>query len=256
MRLTALTISITTMLVLAGFVAKADTSLTLDLYGSSGSLMPYKGTQSDLTATVYLNYGNKVLRPFLKAGYSKFDYKTETNNTITTVNDERKAAGGGLDLVLNQYVKIRFISEYVTNKNSGQQYSQESIGLIYNQYLNLGALDLNNYAEFFNIPRFSSTSVDSFARFQLLKPFVLSSDEDSSNTLYPFLQYKIRGNDNAIFGVDGSQMSAGLGYKYYDKSWQGGSFAFLAEAHSVVYQSSNLNGDWAQYLLAVQYIFN
>ena len=240
--------------------AKAHTTdkihLSLDLYAVHSSLMPYKGTQSDASATLHLNFANSRLKPFLRAVMTNFNYKDESVLPNLQVNDERKAAGGGLDIDLNAYVKIRLLSEYIMNKNANTQYSQDSYGLIYNQYLSLGALDLNNYAEVFQIPRFSRETIDLFARFQLLKPFYISSSEESSNVLFPFLQYKLKENDNAIFGISGNQLSVGAGYKYFNKNIAGGSAAFLIEGHSVAYQSTNYNGDWLQVLAAIQYIYN
>lgn len=232
------------------------TKVSVDLYAVTSHLMPYKGTQSDLSATAYLKLGESVFRPFLRGVYSKFQYKNETAAVPVNVDDERKAAGGGLDIYLNDYVRIRLLSEYITNKTANTQYSQESYGLIYNQYLSTGAFDINNYAEAFSIPRFSSSGFDAFARIQLLKPFIFSTSESYSNTIYPFFQYKTKVNDNAIFGVSGSQLSAGLGYKYYNKNIASGTLAFLAEAHSVAYQSLDYNGEWAQMLVALQYTYN
>lgn len=234
----------------------SQTKVSVDLYAVTSHLMPYKGTQSDLSATAYLKFGENVFRPFLRGVYTKYQYKNETAAVPVNIDDERRAAGGGLDINLNDYLRIRLLSEYITNKSANTQYSQESYGLIYNQYLSTGAFDINNYAEAFSIPRFSSSGFDAFVRIQLLKPFYFSTSEKHSNAIYPLLQYKTKVNDNAIFGVSGSQLSAGLGYKYYNKNWNSGTLAFLAEAHSVAYQSINYNGEWAQMLVALQYTYN
>ena len=253
-----------TTLLFAGLVVLAatpslanQTKVSVDVYAVTSHLMPYKGTQSDLSATLYLKFRESSFRPFLRGVYTKYQYKNETAAVPVTVDDERKAAGGGIDIILNDYFKIRLLSEYIMNKTASTQYSQESYGLIYNQYLNLGnTLNLSNYAEAFSIPRFSSQTIDLFARFQLLKPFSFASAEDYSNAIYPFLQYKVKSNDNAVFGVSGNQFSVGLGYKYYNKNWAAGTLAFLAEAHSVAYQSTDYNGEWAQMLVALQYTYN
>lgn len=232
------------------------TKVSVDLYAVTSHLMPYKGTQSDLSATVYLKFGDSAFRPFLRGVYTKYQYKNETVAVPVTVDDERKAAGGGLDIILNKYLRIRLLSEYINNKTANTQYSQESYGLIYNQYISTAAFDINNYAEAFSIPRFSSSGFDAFARVQLLKPFYFSISETHSSAIYPFVQYKTKVNDNAVFGISGSQLTAGLGYKYYNKDLAAGTLAFLAEAHSVVYQSIDYNGEWAQMLLALQYTYN
>jgi hypothetical protein len=232
------------------------TIVSIDIYAVKGHLMPYKGTQSDLSATLYLKLNEKSFRPFLRRVYTNYQYKNETNVLPITVDDERNTLGLGIDYIINDYLKIRFIKEDVVNKNANTKYLQDSYGLIYNQFISLGVVDLNNYLEAFNIPRFSPDSFDLFARIQVLKAFYLSNTEDDSNSLYPFIQYKIKSNDNAVFGVSGSQLTAGLGYKYYNKNWSNGTLAFLTEAHSVAYQSTFYNGEWAQILVALQYTYN
>ena len=232
--------------------------LAVDLYAVHANIMPYKGYSNDLMATVHLKYNDWKLRPFVRYVYTDYHFlNTLPPGNTTYTDDTRKAGGIGLDYFFTDYFRARFIYEAIDFKLSNQNVNQESLGLIYNQMISLGSFVLNNYAEAFYIPRLSNDNFDNFLRVQALVPFDIYSDKlEFSNTLYPFAQVKIRANDNYVFGLSGSNMSLGLGYKFYDVLSNVSNFSLLLEGHAVVYQSSNLNGDWAQALLALQYLYN
>lgn len=232
---------------------KSQFNLSVDLYGVQTNLMPYKGYQNDLMATVYLKYGEFPLIPFLRHVETHYYYLIETPPTNENyTSDRRLASGGGLDLKFNNYLKFRYIVESVDNKLSNTSYTQESYGLIYNQYLSFKYAEFNNYLETFLIPRVDNNSPDTFLKIQMLKSFYLSQSNHFSNVMYPFLQIKVKSNDNANFGVSGESANLGAGYRFYGVNDTKDSFAFVLEAHSVFYQSEKLNGDWLQMMAAFQ----
>jgi hypothetical protein len=100
-----------------------------------------------------------------------------------------------------------------------------------------------------------SEKIDTFFRVQALKSFYLTRSNESSNTLFPFVEVKGKYNDDAVFGVSGENANLGAGYKYFRK-YDSSTFAFVLEAHSVFYQSQNFNGDWVQGLAAIQWLIN
>lgn len=229
--------------------------LGADLYGTHSNLMPYKGYQDDLSATLYLQYKDFLVVPFVRYVDTNYYYLNEAGGNTAYTSDHRTAAGGGLDIRLLPYLKLRLISEYITNKLSSQSYSQDSYGLIYNQYIEVAGLEFNNYLESFYIPR-ASNSIDTFARVQLLKNYYVTRSNESSNALFPFVQVKAKINDDAVFGVSGQNASVGAGYKYFRKFNSDSSLALLLEGHSVIYQSRDFNGDWMQALAAIQFLYN
>lgn len=229
-------------------------NISADLYAVQTNLMPYKGYQNDVSTTVYAQYSDYKLRPLIRYLITNYYYLTELvppNNTAYT-SDRRTAVGVGLDYKFNDYLKFRYIVESVDNKLSSSSYTQESYGVIYNQYLEFEYLELNNYLESFLIPRVSSNNLDTYFRIQALKTFDINRTANFSNVLYPFVQTKVKVNDNVNFGVSGQNGSVGAGYRFYGVNATKDSFAFVLEGHSIFHQSKNFNGDWAQLLAALQ----
>lgn len=229
-------------------------NISADLYAVQANLMPYKGYQNDISTTVYAKYSDYRLMPIIRYLITNYYYLNELvppNNTIYT-SDRRTAVGAGLDYKFNDYLKFRYIVESIDNKLSKKSYTQESYGLIYNQYLEFKYVEFNNYLESFLIPRVSSKNLDTFFRIQALKTFYLNRTANSSNVIYPFVQTKVKVNDNVNFGVSGQNGSLGAGYRFYGVNDTKDSFAFVLEAHSVFCQSKDLNGDWSQVLAALQ----
>ncbi len=225
-------------------------NLKVDIYAAQASLMPYKGYQNDSSATVYLRYSDYQLQPF--ARYLLTNYYYQLSPSADYVSDRRTASGGGLDYQFNPFLRFRFIVESIKNKLSDTSYTQESYGIIYNQYLEFEHAELNNYLESFLIPRVASGKLDTFFKVQLLKSFYLNRSPSSSNAFYPFVQAKAKVNDDANFGVSGHNGSLGAGYRFYGVNAQKDSFSLVLEGHSVFYQSKNFNGDWWQMLAALQ----
>lgn len=231
-------------------------SFAADVYASHSHLLPYKGYQDELNATIYLKYSNFILVPFIRGVNSQYYLSEGILSNANYTSDTRTAIGAGLDLNINKYVKIRYVSDKVTNKFTSSNTSQDSFGLVYNQYLSFGAFDINNYLESFYITTAGSNAPDTFARIQILKGFTLNEAKTSSHVVFPLLQLKVKKNDNVLFGVSGNNSSAGLGYKYFNKTSEVSSLALVVEAHSLMHQSADFNSDWNQAFVALQYLFN
>lgn len=256
--------------------AKAEFNISTDLYAVQTNMMQYKGYQNDLSATLYFKYEDYKLIPFLRHVLTNYYYLDErvrgTNGTIDYTSDRRRATGGGIDYQFNSYLRLRLITESIDNKLYRSHYTQESYGLIYNQYLNPGYIEFSNYLETFLIPRVSSNKLDTFLRIQAFKSFYFKSGLAFSNAIYPFVQVKAKFNDDANFGISGQNLSVGGGYKFYgtnnstpnsvgikNATLKNGSvkssedcFAFMIEAHSLVYQSKDFNADWSQIMAVLQ----
>lgn len=225
--------------------------VTTDLYASHSNLMPYTGYQNDLLGTVHLGYSDFFIKPFLRLSYTNYVF----GSGVAISDYNRTGVGVGVDAFVLPYLRLRLMTESVTNSPGGT-YQQDYYGLIYNQYLVWDFIELNNYAESFYIPRVSSNSdkIDTFVRIQALKSFYLSSSAERSHALFPFVQYKAKFNDEANFGVSGHVISVGGGYKYFRQNGRHDT-AFVLEGHSVVNQSSNFDGDWFQIFAALQYFY-
>ncbi len=247
-------------LALAGVNARADDGesqlyLSGDVYAVRTHLMPYKGTEDGIAGTLYLHFSDALLVPFLRGTYSSYFYLNEAGGNKVFTSDKRSGLGLGVDYNLTNYLRIRFVEETVVNGVTGQSFDQFSYGVIYNHYIGLGFIDLNNYAEAFVIPRVSTRAVDTFARIQALIPFVVAQTGSASHRVYPFVQGKAKLNDNNLFGVTGQNASSGLGYKWVQNFEGMGQMAFLFEGHALLYQSKNFNGDWNQILATLQYTY-
>ena len=234
-----------------------DLRLAADLYASRSGLTTYKGYADDLSLTLKLKYANWKLVPFVKASMANYRYLNESipGNTVYDL-DERTATGAGLDLFLNKYIRLRYIHSWVNNKTSSKTYDQDEYLVIYNQYVDLTKIEMNNYLESVLIPRYSNTRWNTYLRVQLLKSFYLTREIDSSNVVYPFVQLKVKENDEDYFGKSGNLASVGLGYKFYSRPSAPSSLAFLLEGHSLIYQSRDFNTDWAQILAVLQLTYN
>jgi hypothetical protein len=232
-----------------------DTRVGLDVYAAHSHLMPFKGYQTDMTLTAYLKIKDYRLKPFLRA--TGTDYKYQIIESTPFATDQRYAAGGGFDFQLFEPLKFRAVFDSIRTELSKSTYLQDSYGLIYNEYIDLSAVEFNGYIESFYIPRVSTKNVDSYIRLQLLKSYYLYRSENLSNALYPFVQFRAKDNDNALFGVTGNNFSAGLGYKFFANTESKiNKFSFLIEGHSILNQRKNFNGDWGQALIALQWIIN
>lgn len=245
------------LLVLHSLPAQAQTSesktglhLSADIYASHSSLMQYHGRQNDLLGTFHLGYSDFFIKPFLRASYTGYDFSGDT--TIADYN--RSSVGVGLDAFVLPYLRLRLLTESVTSSDTNRTYQQDSYGVIYNQYLDVGFVELSNYLESFYIPRISSEKIDTYLRVQVLKSFFLQSSEKQSHALFPFVQYKAKYNDEANFGLSGHVISAGGGYKFFSKRGLH-NVAFVVEGHSVLNQSRNFDGDWLQVFGAFQYFY-
>lgn len=224
--------------------------LSADIYASHSSLMQYHGQQNDLLGTFHLGHSDFFIKPFLRASYTGYDFGGDTR----IADYSRKAAGGGLDAFVLPFLRLRLITESVTSSDTGRTYQQDSYGLIYNQYLDWDFIELSNYLESFYIPRVSSDKIDTFLRVQALKSFYLQSSAEQSHSLFPFVQYKAKYNDEANFGLSGHVVSAGGGYKFFSRRGRHNT-AFIIEGHSVLSQSRNFDGDWFQVFGAFQYFY-
>ena len=225
-----------------------------DVYGSQTNLMPYDGYQNDVITTLFGRRNGYKLVPLIRYVITNYYFLNEfesPNNKIWT-SDRRTAVGIGADYKLSDYVKFRFIVEAVENKNSGTRYTQDSYGVIYNQFISLKHFEVNNYLESFYVPRVASRSLDTFFKIQALKSHYLSQTATTSNVIFPFVQTKVKVNDDSNFGVSGHNFSIGPGYRYYTVNAQKDSFALIFEIHSVLYQSKEFNGNWLQALAALQ----
>lgn len=225
----------------------------VDFYASQTNLMPYDGYQNDFISTLYGRLQDSKFVPLFRYVISNYYYlnRGTTNNLIWT-SDRRAAVGLGVDYKANNFLKFRFILENIDNKIPGTSYAQDSYGLIYNQYADFELFELNSYLESFFIPRVSRKTLDSFFKVQALKSFYFSRSTSTSNVVFPFAQIKVKVNDDANFGLSGQNFSVGPGYRYYTVNSKKDSFAFVAEIHSVLYQSKDLNGDWMQMQAALQ----
>lgn len=225
----------------------------VDFYGSQTNLMSYDGNQNDFITTLYGRLPDSQFVPLLRYVVTNYYYlnRGTTNNLIWT-SDRRTAVGLGVDYKFNNYLKFRFILENIDNKIPGTAYTQDSYGLIYNQYAEFEDFELNSYLESFFIPRVSRRTIDTFVKVQALKSYYISRSASASNVVFPFAQVKIKVNDDANFGISGQNLSIGPGYRYYTVNSKKDSFAFVAEIHSVLYQSKDLNGDWMQMQAAMQ----
>lgn len=224
--------------------------LSVDIYGVQTNVMPYRGYQNDLSATLYFQINDYRLIPFLRILDTHYYYQLLNDEFYTS--DRRLASGGGLDYKFSENFKFRFLVENIDNKKADTHYTQESYGLIYNQFLNFNFIEMNNYIESFLIPRIDSRQMDTFLKIQFLKTFYLNQTANSSQVLYPLLQIKAKSNDNVNFGVSGQNGSVGAGYRFYFANETKDSAAFVLEAHSIFYQSEKLYGDWFQALAALQ----
>ena len=250
-------IFLTVVASLANAHSRENDGLTVDsdVYASHTNLMPYRGYQDDLSATLYLRYGDNKLMPFVRALGTNFNYLAPPATNY--ISDFRTAYGIGLDYKLYDFLRFRIIEEQVHNKLANDTYKQDSYGIIYNQYLEFTFFDLNNYLETFYIPRFSIGSASTFVRIQAVRNYYLSYDSTASNAAYPFIQWKAKFNDDAIFGIPGQNASIGGGYKIYVTSDNKKiNFSALIELHSIFYQSKDFEGDWVQSLAALQWMIN
>lgn len=228
-------------------------NLRTDLYASYTHLMQYEGTQADFSATLYGEYDDYRLVPFVRGLLINYHYRLP--NTPAFLDDNRSSAGLGFDYRIFDSLRFRAVVESIHNDLADTTYVQDSYGFIYNQYIELPGFELNNYAESFYIPRVAKGSMDTFARLQVLKSFYLTRTLESSHALYPFVQAKAKINDDANFGLSGQNASVGAGYKFYGiNEAKDNSFSAVVEGHSVFYQSSNFNGDWFQVLGALQWL--
>lgn len=225
----------------------------VDFYASQTNLMPYDGNQNDFITTLYGRLQDSQFVPLLRYVVTNYYYLNRgmTNNRIWS-SEGRTAIGLGVDYKYNNYLKFRFILENINNKVPVTSYTQDSYGLIYNQYAEFELFELNSYLESFFIPRVSRKTVDTFIKVQALKSYYISCSAMASNVMFPFAQVKIKVNDDNNFGLSGRNLSVGPGYRYYTVNSNKDSFAFVAEIHSVLYQSKDLNGDWMQMQAAMQ----
>lgn len=249
---TTLFLVVLVAVIILGVSRRVQAGISTDVYAVQTNLMQYKGYQNDISATVYAQYADYQLLPFIRYVLTNYYYLIENGPNSNYTSDRRTAAGGGLDYKINNYFKLRYIVELIDNKLTKTNYQQESYGLIYNQYINSEYLEFNNYLESFLIPRVARSKLDTFARIQAMKTFYLSQSSAASNLLYPTIQIKAKFNDDANFGLSGQNASVGAGYKFYSLSAAKDSFAFVLEAHSVFFQSRDFKGDWFQVLAALQ----
>ncbi len=224
-----------------------------DFYASQTNLMPYEGYQNDVITALYGRLLESQFVPLLRYVVTNYYYLNRgTTNNLIWSSDRRTAIGLGVDYKYNNLLKFRFILENIDNKFPGNSYTQDSYGLIYNQYAEFEYFELNSYLESFFIPRVSRKTIDTFLKVQALKSLYISRSATSSNVMFPFAQVKVKVNDDNNFGLSGRNLSIGPGYRYYTVNTKKDSFAFVAEIHSVLYQSKDLNGDWMQMQAALQ----
>lgn len=228
-------------------------NLRTDFYASYTHLMPYQGTQGDVSVTLYADYDDYRFVPFIRGLFTNYHYKLPSATNY--LDDNRSSGGLGFDYRIFDSLRFRFIWESIHNDLADTTYSQDSYGFIYNQYIELTGFELNNYAESFYIPRVTKDSMDTFARVQALKSFYFERTPLFSHALYPFVQFKAKVNDDATFGLSGQNASVGAGYKFYSTNESlSNSFSATVEGHSVFYQSKDFNGDWFQVLGALQWV--
>lgn len=229
-----------------------------DVYGAHTHLVTYKGYQDDINVAFRLKYPDFRLQPFVRYSDSHYYFLNESIPGNTDYSTEyRTSLGAGLDLFLIMpYLRIRYIAENITNKITDTKSDREAYILIYNQYIDLEAFQLNNYLESSVVPKLSTEKLNTYFRIQALKTIDLSRTVDSSNVIFPFIQVKARDNEELLFGASGNQGSVGLGFKNYTRISSKSNIAFLLEANTLLYQSREFNADWNQLLAVVQYNYN
>ncbi len=159
--------------------------------------------------------------------------------------------------MFNDLFRFRAVVESIRDDLTSVTYTQDSYGLIYNQYADFSYFEINNYLESFYIPRVSKGTLDTFFKVQVLKSFYLNQTPEMSQGLFPFVEVKAKLNDDVNFGQTGHNGSAGLGYKFFGVTPGGSSnFSVVIEGSSIFYQSKNFNGDWFQSMVAVQWVIN
>ncbi|MEQ1723492.1 MAG: hypothetical protein ABL930_09975, partial [Pseudobdellovibrio sp.] len=240
------------------FAQEVDTSdlrVAFDISATHSGLTTYKGYSDDFSAYLKFKYKDWFVQPFLKAGSSSYYYLDETISGNTSYSrNEKNGIGLGVDVYLNKYIRIRYVHDWYNNKTDKTYYQQDAYLLIYNQYLDLQAFELNNYLESVIVPRYSNNA-STYLKMQGLKSYYINRDINYSNSIYPFAQLKLKNNDEEFFGKSGTLVSVGLGYKYYGKPQVQSSLAFVLEGHSVIHQSKDFNSDWFQILAVLQYTF-
>lgn len=236
----------------------SDIKFTADVFASHNHLVTYKGTQDDISATFKLKYPDFRIQPFARLSASNYSYLNESIIGNTEYTDEhRQSAGIGLDFyILLPILRLRYIAETITDKVSNSTHQRESYVFIYNQFIDLQIVQINNYLESSIIPKLSSEKFNTYFRTQIFKPFDITRSADSSNVYYPFVQLKIRDNEEQLFGASGNLTSVGLGLKNYTRLNGRSSISFLLEGHTVVLQSKEFNSDWNQLVAVAQYSFN
>jgi|GEM_PF-4194030 len=236
-------------------VDTSDLRVAVDMSGTHSDLTTYKGYSDDFSAYVKFKYKDWFVQPFLKASSGSYYYLDEriVGNTSYSRN-EKNGIGFGVDIFLNKYIRFRYLHDWFNNKTDQTNYEQDTYLLIYNQYLDLQAFEVNNYLESVIVPRYSMKA-STYLKTQALKSYYIARDPEYSHTLYPFAQLKLKNNDEEFFGKSGTLVSVGLGYKYYSKPQVQSTLAFLLEGHSVVHQSIDFNSDWFQILAVLQYTF-
>ena len=228
--------------------------VSADFYAAQSNLMPFEGYQNDLITTLYSRHDSYKFLPLLRYVVTNYYYlnKGVPPNNRAFTSDRRTAIGLGFDYRFNTFFKFRFLLESIDNKMADKPYTQDSYGLIYNQYLEFKYFELNNYVESFYIPRVSTKNNDTFVKVQALKSHYLNRSAIDSNVVFGFSEIKAKINDDSNFGVSGYNFSIGPGYRYYSVNNFKDSFAFVIELHSVLYQSRDLFGDWLQMQAALQ----
>lgn len=227
-----------------------------DIYAAHENMASHKGYQDDISSTFHLKYPDFSLAPFIRFSTSHYYYLNEDiPGTTAYATEHRSAAGVGLDYYVKPYLRLRYIYDNKTDNLKSITSQQESYIIIYNQYLEFENFHLNNYGEAAIIPRLSTKKFNSFLRSQVLKQFDINRTKDHSNVIYPFLQIKIKDNEEELFGASGNHASVGLGFKNYTRLDGRNTLAFLLQAHSLLYQTSKFNGDWMQILAVIQYGF-
>ena len=236
-------------------VDTSDFRVAFDISGTRSGLTTYKGYSDDFSAYAKLKYKNWLAQPFARTTSNSYYYLDESipgNNSFS--RNERNAIGFGVDIFLNKYMRFRYLHDWINNKTSDSRYTQDSYLFVYNQYIDLEQIELNNYLESVIVPRYSNV-VSTYLRIQALKTFYLARDIKYSHSFFPFAQLKLKNNDEEFFGKSGNLVSAGLGYKYYSIPNTQDSLTLLLEGHSVIHQSTNFHSDWFQILAVIQYLY-
>lgn len=210
------------------------------LYSSQSHILQHSGTQQEATATLWYKQSDFKLQPFLRSSWSH-----------GTGLELRHGIGLGADYLLHDTLRLRAQYELLQSDLTGYS-KRDSYGLIYNDYLDLKYFELNMYIETFYMPLISKQSLDSFFKIQAIKGFYFLRETNYTQSLYTFAQVKAKENDERNFGLSGQQLSAGVGYKYFNVN-SSHKFSFLVEAAFLAYQSKNFSGDWLQIFAALQY---